>query len=91
MMRKQQVVLLSSTKTELNALCAVDCFEIWLVRLLKCLGKEAEPPVFFYEDNQSTIRIAEDSKNHGRLKNVDVKNPLLRDLVEDSRIRIRYC
>lgn len=90
MTRKQQVVSLSSTEAELNALCAAACFEIWLVRLLKDLGKEAKLPVFFYEDNQSTIRIAEDSKNHGRLKHVDVKYHFLRDLVKDGRIRIRY-
>ncbi|XP_062712150.1 uncharacterized protein LOC134289741 [Aedes albopictus] len=43
--RKQQVVSLSSTEAELNALCAAACFEIWLVRLLKDLGKDAELPV----------------------------------------------
>lgn len=70
-------------------MCAA-CFEIWLVQLLKDLGKNIELQVCFYEDNQSTIRIAEDSKNHGRLKHVDVKYHFLRDLVKDGRIRIQY-
>lgn len=84
------MVSLSSTEAELNALCAAACYEIWLIRLLDDLGVIVKLPVHFFEDNQSTIRIAEDCKNHGRLKHVDVKFHFLRDLVKSGRIGIRY-
>lgn len=88
--RKQQVVSLSRTKAEMNALCAAACFEVWLIRLLDKWRVVAELPVSFFEDSQSTMRIAEDCKNHGRLKHVDVKFKFLRDLVKEGRTSNHY-
>lgn len=60
--RKQQTVSLSSTEAELSALCTAACHAIWMIRLLGDLGKKPEAAVQVFEDNQSTIRIAEDSE-----------------------------
>lgn len=88
--RKQNTVSLSSTEAELNALCNAAWHEMWLVRLLKDIGCNIELPITFHEDNQSTIRIAEESKDFGRLKHVDVKLHFLRDLVKQKKIRWQY-
>lgn len=88
--RKQKTVSLSSTEAELNALCVAACHQMWMVRLLNDLGCEPVEPTVFYEDNQSTIRIAENSKEFGRLKHVDVKLHFLKDLVHNGRIRLEY-
>lgn len=66
--RKQQTVSLSSTEAELAALCVAACHEQWLVRLLRDLGYDPGEPIVFYEDNQSTMRIAEESKLIGRIE-----------------------
>ncbi|XP_055543202.1 uncharacterized protein LOC129728772 [Wyeomyia smithii] len=65
--RKQHTVALSSTEAELTALCVVVCHGLWMQRLLRDLDCKTDAPVTYYEDNQSTIRIAEDSKDFGRL------------------------
>lgn len=61
-----------------------------MVRLLRDLGCTVETPVRYLEDNQSTIRIAEDSKGFGRLKHVDVKFYFLKDLVQQKQIVLEY-
>lgn len=75
---------------ELNALCNAACYQMWLIRLLRDFGLDSEEPTKFYEDNQSTIKIAESSKEFGRLKHVDVKFQFLKDLVREGRIRLEY-
>lgn len=88
--RKQQTVSLSSTEAELAALCVAACHEQWLVRLIRDLGYDPGEPVVFFEDNQSSMRIAEESKDFGRLKHVDVKFHYLRDLVRQKKIVLQY-
>uniref|UniRef100_A0A8D8BNM2 Copia protein n=2 Tax=Culex pipiens TaxID=7175 RepID=A0A8D8BNM2_CULPI len=90
MTRKQNCVSLSSTEAELTALCSAACYEMWLVRLLQDLELKIPEPVTFYEDNQSSIRIAEESKDFGRLKHVDVKYHFLRDLVKEDKICLQF-
>lgn len=88
--RKQQTVSLSSTEAELTALCAAVCHELWLGRLLQDLGFKPEEPVRVHEDNQSTIRVAEEAKDFGRLKHVDVKIHFIRDLIKQKRIKLEF-
>ncbi|XP_065078603.1 uncharacterized protein LOC135701673 [Ochlerotatus camptorhynchus] len=63
--RKQHTVSLSSTEAELSALCTAACHTLWLIRLLRDLGQKIDEPIVVHEDNQSTIRIAEDCRDHG--------------------------
>ncbi|KXJ62357.1 hypothetical protein RP20_CCG018720 [Aedes albopictus] len=88
--RKQQTVSLSSTEAELTALCTAACHEMWLIRLLEDLWWKPKEATTFYEDNQSAMRITENSKDFGRLKHVDVKFHFLRDLVKQGRIRLQF-
>lgn len=88
--KKQQTVALSSTEAELTALCTVACHEVWLSRLLQDLGYSCKEPICVYEDNQSAMRIAEESKDFGRIKHVDVKFHFLRDLIKDGRIVLKF-
>lgn len=81
---------LSSTEAELAALCTAACHTLWMMRVLDDLGKPMDGPVPVYEDNQSTIRIAEDSRDCKRLKHVDTKFHLLRELVQQDKIAIKF-
>lgn len=63
---------------------------MWMIRLLQDLGRSSEGPIPFYEDNQSTIRIAEDERDSKRLKHVDTKFHFLRDLVQQGVIDIKF-
>ncbi|XP_058838007.1 uncharacterized protein LOC131693830 [Topomyia yanbarensis] len=88
--RKQQTVSLSSTVAELAALCTAACHVVWMKRLLLDLRKTTDKAIPAYEDNQSTIRIAEDARDYRRLKHVDTKFHFLRDLVQQAIIDIRF-
>lgn len=66
------------------------CHELWLGRLLQDLGFKPEEPVRVHEDNQSTIRVAEEAKDFGRLKHVDVKIHFIRDLIKQKRIKLEF-
>lgn len=87
---KQQTVSLSSTEAELAALCTAACHTLWTIRVLDDLGKPVDGPVPMFEDNQSTIRIAEDSRDCKRLKHVDTKFHFLRELVQQRTIEIKF-
>lgn len=88
--RKQQTVSLSSTEAELVALSTAVCEGVWLIRLLEEIGYKLSAPVTYFEDNQSTIRVVNDPKDHGRLKHVDVKLHYIRSLIQQGRIRLEY-
>lgn len=88
--RKQQTVSLSSTEAELVALTTAVCEGAWLIRLLEEVGYQLTVPVTYFEDNQSTIRVVNDPKDHGRLKHVDVKLHYIRSMIQQGRIRVEY-
>lgn len=90
MTRKQQTVALSSTEAELAALCTAVSHVVWMRRLLDDLGRSIEEATPVFEDNQSTIRIAENSKDYSRLKHVDTKFHFVRDLVQQGVIDIQF-
>ena len=81
---------LSSTEAELSALCTIVCHGLWIVRVLHDLGRSVAGPIPVHEDNKSTIRIAEDERDCKRLKHVDTKFHFLRDLVQQSVIKIQF-
>lgn len=88
--RKQKTVSLSSTEAELSALCTAACHALWMIRVLHDLGQETTKPVVIHEDNQSTIRIAEDCRDHGRLKHVDTKHHFLKDLIQQGVLELKF-
>lgn len=86
--RRSVSVSLSSTEAELVALSTAVCEGVWLIRLLEEIGYKLNVPVTYFEDNQSTIKVANDPKDHGRLKHVDVKLQYIRSLIQQGRIRL---
>lgn len=76
--RKQTTVSLSSTEAEYVALTEAICEAKWIQKLLKELGINCNEPVVIYEDNQSCISIANDSKESKRMKHLDIKYNFIR-------------
>lgn len=88
--RKQNTVSLSSTEAELAALVTAACHTLWTKRCLQDLGLQPDGPITILEDNQSTIRIVEDARDHGRLKHVDTKYQFMRELIQRSVIAVEF-
>ncbi|KAH9107020.1 hypothetical protein AeMF1_017532, partial [Aphanomyces euteiches] len=89
--KKQNIVTLSTTEAEFVALalCIQEC--LYIQQLASELKQSSDQPVIIYEDNQSTIHVAQNSEHHGRSKHIDVRYMFVRDLVEAKHFELRYC
>jgi hypothetical protein len=87
---KQRLVTTSSTEAELLAL--VDGVKRALP-LLKILGEIGfKPTMKVWQDNQSTIKIAQKGEGIGtKAKHFRVKHHFLKDLIKDATITLEYC
>jgi hypothetical protein len=43
-----------------------------------------------YEDNQACIRIAEEPREHNRIKHLDVRHNFIREVIQGGRIQMLY-
>ena len=89
--KKQPVVALSSTEAEYVALCEAAQETTWLRHLLYDIGLQQTEPTTVYEDNQGSIALARNPKDHPRTKHVDVKYHFIRDTIERKRMNVVYC
>lgn len=88
--RKQATVSLSSTEAEYIALAQGSCEAMWLRNLLQDLKVKCDGPTILYEDNQSCIRVAEEPREHKRMKHIDVKYNFIRDAIVTKCVDVRY-
>ncbi|KAH9103202.1 hypothetical protein LEN26_004754 [Aphanomyces euteiches] len=64
---------------------------LWHKSLLEELQLVIKLPINVYEDNQSTIKMAENPTLQQRTKHIDVRHHFIRDLVKQRIIKINYC
>lgn len=88
---KQELVTLSTAKTEYVTAthAAKDC--IWLRRLIKPF---LEPPSILttlYCDNQAALRLATDNNYHARTKHIDIRFHFIHQTIKDGHIKMEYC
>jgi len=86
--KKQTVIALSSTESEFYALSCCLTESIFLCNLLKDIFK-TDYLINVYEDNQSTIKIAQTLETK-RSKHFDVKFHFVKDLVSQGNAKIHY-
>ena len=71
--KKKPIVSLSSTEVEYQSLCATTCEIVWLRRLLQDVGKEQKEPTMIKCDNQSSIKLVNNSIFHARTMHVNAQ------------------
>ena len=87
----QTVVALSSTEVEYVALCAAAQEIIWLRHLLVSIRFEKKDATVAHDDNQGTIALTKNPKNHTRTKHIDIKYHFVRkEAVEKKNVRLVY-
>lgn len=87
---KQRLVTTSSTEAELLALVDGVKKALPLLKILAELGFQQTMTV--WQDNQSTIRIANKGEGFGtKAKHFRVKHQFLKDLVKDTTLSLQYC
>jgi hypothetical protein len=87
--KKQATISLSSTEAELIAMCHAAKEGIWISNLLSEIGIECKP-FLLREDNIPCIKIAEEPREHQRLKHLDIKYLFVRDLIKEGKMKIKY-
>lgn len=87
--KRQQIVSLSSTESELVALCHAAKEGVWMSNLLREIGINLVPYTM-YEDSIPCIRIAEEAREHQRTKHIDVKYMYVRSLIKDKQMLLKY-
>ncbi|KAF0758332.1 hypothetical protein AaE_003971 [Aphanomyces astaci] len=88
--KRLRSVVLSTTEAELMILCTV-AQECLYVKQTACeMGHPITSAITLHEDNQSTIKIVNNSGHHGRTKHIDVRYHFINDLVEQQVFRLEY-
>lgn len=88
--RKQRTIALSSTEAECAALADCICEAIWITKLFDELEIREAVPVEIFEDNQSTIAIAESEAPSKKLKHTAVKLKFIKECVEEHKVSVKY-
>ena len=89
---KTTTVHMSSTSVETEAACQAALDIVAAMRhMLEEIGIWYNEPVVIYEDNQPTIRVANNESSIADAgRHIEVKNFKLGELVEDSTIVLKY-
>ena len=87
--KKQPTVSLISTEAEYIALseCTTDC--MFVGHLLSEVLNKNTFPIKIFEDNQSTIKIANTLETR-RSKHIDVKHHFIRECINSGKINLKY-
>ncbi len=80
-----------STETEYVAMYEAATEIVFLRNLLNEIGFEQKGPTIMYEDNKSTIDLANGLGKFHKQKHVNVKYHYTKDLVNDKTIQVCYC
>ena len=89
--RKQTVVAQSTVESEYIALSEASRQVTWIQNMLIELGLELAIPSTIYEDNQGTIKLAENPLISKRSKHIAVRYHYIREKLEEGMISLVYC
>jgi len=88
--KKQDVVALSTTEAEYMALSEAAKAAAWMRNLYTELGIPVDKPTTIYEDNISTMILAEHGSQHPRTKHIQIRFHRIRDYIKDKEIILEH-
>ena len=83
----------STVEAEYMALAEAVKQSIWLRHFLYTVEKEdadVHVPVLVYEDNQGSIKLADNPGDHTKTKHIMIRYHALRDAVARGDVRLKY-
>ena len=89
--KKQPIVAQSIVEAEYIATNATTCQTIWLRRILKDLNERQKNGTTIYCDNISLIALSKNRIFHQRSKHIEIGYHLIREMVENTDIKIKFC
>lgn len=88
--KRQVSVVISTAKTEYMSECHVVKKAIWISNALKSIEYEINDSVSLLTDNQTAIKLIDNSINHSRVKHIDIQYHKIRELIQESVVNISY-
>ena len=87
---KQPSVALSTTEAEYMAAASAVQELVWLKQLQIQLSLKVPRTMTLYEDNQSTIFLADGQGEHQRSKHIDVKYRYVQEHIKSQEVHLEY-
>jgi len=89
--KRQEIVSLSTTKSEYVAATHGGKEALWLRSLILEVFGDITSPTTLFSDNQAAIALTRDHQYHPRTKHIDVRYHWICWVVEKGSIRLVYC
>ena len=89
--KHQEIVSLSTTKSEYVAATHGMKEALWLRSLLSEVFDPIKPPTTLFSDNQSAIALTHDHQYHSCTKHIDVRYHFICWVIERGSMRLIYC
>ena len=88
--KQQPTPALSSTESEYQAMCLATQEVMYFRQLLKEIGYFQLVPTIIFGDNKGALDLSVSTKQHNRVKHIDIKFHFIRDQVEMKTIELEY-
>ncbi|SCV70489.1 BQ2448_1883 [Microbotryum intermedium] len=88
---QQTLVATSTTDSEILAASSATKEALWLRQIAKDLHINQPSATIIFEDNQATIKIANNPAHHARAKHFDVVHHFVRERVTLGDVKLVYC
>jgi hypothetical protein len=90
-LRKQEIIVLSTTEAEYMAASQVTKEAVWLRELICHTYGDIKSPMVLNLDNQLAITLTKDHQLHAHTKHIDIRFHFIRWVVEEGKIKLVYC
>ena len=90
-LRKQVIILLSTTELEYIAMTHATKEAIWMRMFLGEVLCPLSKPMLLYCNNQSAIIVAKDNQFHTHMKHIDIWYHFICEAITCNIIEVRYC
>ena len=87
----QELILLSTTKSEYTAVTHAAKEALWLRMIISQIFSISLPPTTLFTDNQSAIALTKEHQYHARTKHIDIRFHFIRWVIEDSKLQLIHC
>ena len=90
-LKKQEIISLSTTKSEYVATMHVMKEALWLCLFIEEVLVPLDKPITLFSDNQSAIALTKDHQYHTHTKHINIHFHFIHWVVDDSKIHLVFC
>ena len=88
--KHQETIALSTVEAEFMAFTQATTQALWLSKFFDEVGLPTSKPILIHADNNGSISISLNYKNHRRTKHIDVKHHFVKEHTENGDVLFQY-